>query len=104
MQVCIDSEDCTCQKLVSAMVECQNHCILHRGHTVLSVDRPAVCCRSGSVISLAEPREEFVVKKLAKRLDIEIPLQEVTHGGFRAPYNATKEDEVGQSNVTVQAR
>lgn len=36
-------------------------------------------------MSMAEPREEFVVRKLAKRLDIDIPLYEVAHGSLRAP-------------------
>ena len=61
-------------------------------------------CRSGSVISLAEPKEEFVVKKLARRLDIEIPLREVAHGGFRVPNQIGKAVKAPQTGVQAEGR
>ncbi len=60
-------------------------------------------CRSGAVISLAEPKEEFVGRKLAKRLDVEIPLQEVAHGGFRTPVQLNKAAQGPQAKVGARA-
>ena len=52
--------------------------------------------REGSVVSLAEPREEFVIKKLARRLDLEIPLRELAYGGLRSPTQGQKEASLKQ--------
>lgn len=48
--------------------------------------------RPGSVVSLVEAQEEFVIKKLAKRLDVDIPVLEVAHGGFRRPSQKGEQD------------
>ena len=66
--------------------------------------RGSLWCRSGAVISLAEPKEEFVVKKLARRLDIDIPLREVTHGGFRAPFQSDRAIKAPQAGIAVKER
>lgn len=38
--------------------------------------------RPGTVVSLVEPRERFVMKKLERLLDVEIPELKVSHGQF----------------------
>ncbi len=39
-----------------------------------------LCCREGRVLSVVEPREQFVINKLAQRLGVQISEVDISHG------------------------
>lgn len=41
-------------------------------------------CRPGSVLSLVEPQERFVIQRLARRLRVDIPELQLAAGAFSA--------------------
>ena len=48
-------------------------------------------CRPGSVLSLVEPQERFVIQRLARRLRVDIPELQLSAGAFSAAKAAPSE-------------